>query len=760
MMTRRQRLGADLMAALVVYLLLVGGTPAGMTIPEIRLATLLLATLLLLGWIVVGIRDPAWRPRSVFLPAIVFVLVAIGISSVFSKVPRLGIEGLAQAAILGSGYLLLVELMRRSVFRSRVIFAAAAVGFVACVAYVFTIVQEWAVFWDLVGRLAVPPLRPDYASLVYFNPAPMLAIAALLTAVVIGAVRPTKRGAGLALIAAVIGSAAALLTGTRAGWLAIAGAFALTALVALRNAATRASANATIRELFASKWARASALAALAVAALAVATLGPGVLRRVDAGGDEVRYSFDLASTRMFASSPLIGIGPGAWPLQRAANTRPGEVDYFVVDAHNVYLQSLAEIGFVGAIGGAVGVLTFVWLVRDGLRSRVASRRRWALIACFSFAYLALHQVFVYFMNIPAVLLAAALPIAVLDASLEGRPRLQWLPRANGLWVACGYLVATGVALAITFAWWTMAPATAASEAARSGDAGEWARADQLAEQARTWDPLLPHYQLLRGLSAWHVGDEGRALSDLGSFAELSDLPEAWTDVAALRLDRGDRVGAKFALERAERLGLQHPAVAVVITDLALRMDDSTTAMRAATAAISVAPSLAADPWWKQDPSRARVYAELMRTVRETVPPEKRWEVELMSGNSNDARVDASQAPAPGIAIDVIDAWSGDREAANRVFARCSEDPLNGPVGWCARVASRLDMGDAASRYRRLAIMLRIDLDTTAELQIAPSLDQPTTAGGIAYKASGTGRTIGLYNLFGPDFPHVVLATQ
>ena len=67
----------------------------------------------------------------------------------------------------------------------------------------------------------------------------------------------------------------------------------------------------------------------------------------------------------MFADSPLLGLGPGTWAARRIAYTEPGELDFVTPHAHDVYLQTAAELGIVGL---AVGVI--VARVR-----RVAGRR-------------------------------------------------------------------------------------------------------------------------------------------------------------------------------------------------------------------------------------------------------------------------------------------------------------------------------------------------------------------------------------------------
>jgi hypothetical protein len=73
-------------------------------------------------------------------------------------------------------------------------------------------------------------------------------------------------------------------------------------------------------------------------------------------------------------------------------------------------------------------------------------------------------------------------------------------------------------------------------------------------------------------------------------------------------------------------------------------------------------------------------------------------------------------------------------------------------------MAARIGDQSAVDRYERLAAMLRVNLDTTYELRIVPTLTEPTFAGGISHKASGMGRYIGLSDLLIPGIPRVVPA--
>lgn len=736
------------MAFAVAYVLLLGGTSAGMVLPEARIVSLGTATIALGTWALVAWRQPEWRPRSVLLPVLVAGLVVMSVSALASRSPRVGAESIAQAAILGSGYLLLVEVLRRPGLRSRVLFVAGAVGLLVSIGYIAEILYAWSVYWTLVGHISTPPLRPDYASLFYGNPSPMLAMAVLLAAVLAATVPFDRRGVRLAVGGIGIAAIAALLTGTRAGWLGVALGMAAVTLLVLVVPSYRSIVTQEVRKVARSPRLSAAVGGLVGAGMLVAIILLPGLLRRVGSGGEEVRTTFYAASIRMAADHPLVGVGPGMWPLERATYTAADEPDFAVAAAHNLYLHTVAEMGALGIVLGVAGAIAIVVLLRDGLRDTSPERRRWGLVAVFATVYFAIHSLLDFLVNTPSTLLAVALPLAILDATTDGQ--MPWAGvqiRRRGAAFVLGTSV---VVTALGFAWWTTPGTTAAGAAARAGNVGAWADADVYARKARGLDPGRPAYQFLEGLTAAHVGDATRALRNLSEFAATTDTPEAWIDVAALRLAAGETSEVQPALVRASRLGLQHPALAIAIADLALRTGDEATAITAASSAIAKVPSLAADPWWSSTPPLAAIYPDVVRQSLDMAGPDARWEISLMVGDVAGARASAAGATDPSIANEVIAAWLGDTQAADRLLARCDVDPLAAPIGWCARVSVRLDRPVEAARYAHLGVLLRIDQDLASELRVRASLINPSSAGGVSAKAGASWRQPVLWDVLVP----------
>ena len=123
----------------------------------------------------------------------------------------------------------------------------------------------------------------------------------------------------------------------------------------------------------------------------------------------------------MFADNPMLGLGPGTWAARRVAYTDPGELDFITPHAHDVYLQTAAELGIVGLAVGVIALACVAWLAIGAIRGDRPERRRWAWAAVVALVYLGLHSVLDFYANMPAVLLLVAIPVAMLDATADRR---------------------------------------------------------------------------------------------------------------------------------------------------------------------------------------------------------------------------------------------------------------------------------------------------------------------------------------------------
>ncbi|HEY2592299.1 MAG TPA: O-antigen ligase family protein, partial [Chloroflexota bacterium] len=173
------------------------------------------------------------------------------------------------------------------------------------------------------------------------------------------------------------------------------------------------------------------------------------------------RLSLWKAAVRVARTQPARGTGAGSYQLQYPRYRTGG---LYVVDAHSLYLQSLAELGVVGLVLILVVVLGI--LVGLASRTRGPDRGLYAALFAVSLAW-ALHQAFDWDWQMPAASLAvfmlAGLALARRKDRRSGR---RGLP-AGRAFVALGWLV---LAVAPLFASISYARLHSGAQALHRGD--------------------------------------------------------------------------------------------------------------------------------------------------------------------------------------------------------------------------------------------------------------------------------------------------
>jgi O-antigen ligase/tetratricopeptide (TPR) repeat protein len=750
------RLGAwAALALLTLYLVFFGGGWFGLYVVELRITSITLAGIVLAAWAVVAWRRPEWRPKSAFFPAIGACLASLAIATSQSRYPRLSIEYLGYAVVLGALYLLLVRILAQPWFRARMATLVTALAIVIGVLDVALTVSHWIVWWGLVGRITVPPLRPEFESLTFGNPAAVMTMSVLLTATAVASLGVATRGrailaVGLVLLSGVV----TFLSGSRAGWLAVGAGLLVTIVVWLGSARGRDQARQVAARLLSTSVGRtAVALAALAAGAVAV-ILGPAILLRTGAGGEELRLGYLTAAVRMFQESPIVGTGPGTWVAQRINYTDPPTTDYYIPHAHNVYLQTLAEQGLVGAVAGAILLVSIVALIRRA--ARYPKQTPWVLAAVFAFAFFAAIHTLDMYVNFGSVLFAAALPIAWLDATTEAPepnrlPTLAWIPAGLAVAVAVGFL------------WTVETPATANAEAYALANQGRWADAVAPAETAVNEDPDIPAYQVTYGLALARVGRDAESAAAFRRAVLVDGLPESWLNLAAEEHLLGHDSDAVIAWDQAMRLGYQRPAIAFAAGELAVRLGEEARAIDALASAVAEVPSLAADPWWAGEPDREAIFERVVDAAIDQATPHFDWEIALMAGQP-DRAIDLSDEPgAYEFARSVIEAWSNtpamtDDEARQEILERCSSHPFDSnALGWCARLSARAGEKEQAERYRKWAFSLGYEDLPGIELRVSTTtLIGRSVQGTIAeFYGAYTYRRPTPWDLLVPSLPHL-----
>jgi len=450
------------------------------------------------------------------------------------------------------------------------------------------------------------------------------------------------------------------------------------------------------------RWALGATVAAALVGAV---VLAPAILTRVSGSGDGGRLQYFTTALRMFAESPVVGTGPGTWAVQRVAYTEPGELDWYIPHAHDMYLQTMAELGIVGLAAGLVALVPVGWLILRGMRSLEGESRRWAWAGFFGLAFVGLTSLLDFYVHLPAVLLVAAIPIAVLDATSErgigigavrgpSAARVAQIARAV-LWIAC--LAAVLVLARTESIAWTHQAAVMAT------NVGDWDEARGPADEAVAADPDMNAYQMTRGLVASGQQDWATGAEAYGGAAAVDDIPMSWLGLAQAQLELGAPAEEVVeSIARAVRSGDQQPAVWFAAGYLYDRLGMTDAADDAYARALAAFPSLAADPWWMDDAALIQRLPGIIDHAIERVP-DRAWEIALMSGDP--ARAHAfNQAGAGSPFIDlVIDAWSGNAVAVEEIYAQADASPGDvGALSWAERIAARSGDAGLADRYGRL----------------------------------------------------------
>jgi len=681
----------------MVFFMVVGGGWYGLYLVDLRVATLVLGLMVLIGWTIAVVRDRTWAPSTSMWPAIAAVLVSLAASTITSREPRISAQFLAYSVVLVALYLLLVRMLAIESTR-RTILSVSSMLFVGLtVLYVASNLWHWVDWWASIGHLAVPPLRPEFESLTYGNPSAVLTMVALLAVPTLAQTPPTRQRT-VGLVVGVALAIVALISGSRAGWVAIAGTFAAAAvwMYASRGRGSLVWVRERAR-VFVDRRRRVPALAALVLVAVLAVVLTPALAERIGGAGTATRLAFWQISIRLFLEAPITGIGPGIWAMVRGAETQPQQLDEYIPYAHNLEVQTLAELGLLGAVCGVVVIIVVGRLLVESLTTD-ALRRRWAIFAMFGLLYFVLHQQFDFYENMPAVMLAAVIPIAYLDATRPGS-RHDSTGRSHSV----GLILIPTIASVLTIALIVLeVPALTSFDAVMAANSGNWGAADDLARRAADEDPLVSPFLYTAGLTADRVGDHEAARQYFQVVADRDDLPEAWLNLAAEDALTGSPDDVVPALERALRLGFQRASVAFAAGELALRTGETQLAVRALADAMVAEPTIAADPWWKgAGPSLVFDQAVDQAIVKGATVS---WAIALYAGRLDEAASLGQHTLDPSLPSTVISAWQGNQGSADRLFARCSSQPLDADVGyWCARLAGHQGDPGAQLRYRFIA---------------------------------------------------------
>lgn len=273
------------------------------------------------------------------------------------------------------------------------------------------------------------------------------------------------------------------------------------------------------------------------------------VARHLGSAEGNGRYQFWAAGLRAFASAPFLGVGAGSFESWWA---RKGTLDYYVRDAHSLFVETLAELGIVGALLllGFVAAAAITGFQARPLRGRSAAvAGGLALLAC-GVASAAVEWTW----EIPA----AFAPVVVAAAVLCGPALARARPGAGSRY---GFGVATLILgwVAVLAGGIALVGDSKLEASRRAAKDGDLARAAETARDARAVEPwaAAPYLQLA-------LVEERRDLANAVPAVDEAvergpDDWRAWLTAARIKTKAGDVPGARAALARARALNPRSP---------------------------------------------------------------------------------------------------------------------------------------------------------------------------------------------------------
>jgi tetratricopeptide (TPR) repeat protein len=316
------------------------------------------------------------------------------------------------------------------------------------------------------------------------------------------------------------------------------------------------------------------AVAALALA-LGLAFTGPGLARRAwdnfrtpvavhstdpaarltNLNGG--RYQQWAAALDAFRAEPLHGTGPGTYEFTWARDRR---YDGFVRDAHSIYLESLAEMGWPGLLLVLLFLGSALWAgLRTRLRARASRDAGAAAALLVAFLLFLFHAGVDWMWESTAVGALALMAIATAIAGGARRRERPAAPAGGARWrrLAPRAAIVAGGLLAIALQLPSTVAVSQVRRSQHAADAHRFERAIQHADDAIAAEPWAATPYLQRALVLESAGQLGAARTAILQAAGRE--PTNWRHqaiLARIEAELGHPKAALAAFARARRL---HP---------------------------------------------------------------------------------------------------------------------------------------------------------------------------------------------------------
>ncbi len=515
-----------------------------------------------------ALRQRADLRSTLLLPGAAW-LAANTLSAIFSQRPAASLEALALLLLCAPGYLVVRAIVRDPGLRLRtdwLVVLSTAVFVIAYLAQAFT---QWATWWSVAGP-SLPPLRPGDVGLTVGTVNAVALYLELLAPIAIWLSwdrwRSRPATAGLAVLAI----AALVVTGSRGAWLGAAAGAVVVAVLAWRTTglSLRASLSTTARRLIA------------IVATTAGLALVPVVVSRM-LSGDAGRIELWSAAWSMFGGSPLVGVGPGAWPGVRATTAISDDNLAVLATSHSSILQVLSETGLIGALAIAWLTIVAIRITWRAIRlGQATNARTEPLVIVGSLVAAGTHSLVDTQFHLPAIVLLILYLVARLErlatpegTATEGPSSPRFIIGTAAAVAAIGAVLLVPIDIA-------MVRAAAGNAALDRGDA-----VAALAEYdgATAWHDLPP-YRVGQAIARRSIGDDAGAADALAAAGRAEPFTFVLVQEASLRDDPAALWDAAVAA------GPYDPTASVNLAAHRHTIDPTTTAHHLAAAMVQVPP--------------------------------------------------------------------------------------------------------------------------------------------------------------------------